>query len=108
MSSNRWQKKRDVEASSNLTVLLWSQLTGTTGPEATGAPRPSLHLPYTRKLTCWLASLLAAHGRVPAWLGACAGDPTVKRRRTSEKALADCCGPTESVTEMLAKKRPRT
>ena len=26
----------------------------------------------------------------------------------SEKALADCCGPTESVTEMLAKKRPRT
>ena len=31
-----------------------------------------------------------------------------ERRRTSEKALADCCGPVESVTEMLAKKRPRT
>ena len=81
---------------------------GATGPPDAGGDnvRTTLCLPYARRLSCCLAVLLADQGAVPAWLGACAGDPrAAKRRKASTQSLVDCCGPLESVFEMLSKRK---
>ena len=76
-------------------------IVGAAGPPDAGSAggnlRAGLCLPYARRLSCCVAVLLADHAVVPAWLGACAGDPraAAKRRKTSAstQSLLDCCGP---------------
>ena len=54
-------------------------------------PNEFLHIEYVKKLTSCVASVLADHATVPAWLAGCSGDPSTKRQRKDAVFLADCC-----------------
>lgn len=67
-------------------------ITGVVGPSANAhGPNEFLHVGYAKKLTGCVASVLADHAKVPAWLAGCSGDPSTKRLRKDASFAADCC-----------------